>query len=88
MNEWGPDGPDHDMEASEIVSTSSTWFPERLTYILSNLSLLFPSLHTLDISFPDSIDCEDTFDVLLTGSPGDIEEDLYHHVFIKLLDFF
>jgi len=76
----------HDLEAADIVSSCSVWFPERLTYILSNLSTLFPSLHTLGIRFPDtSLDFPDSFGSMLYGE-SEIEEDSDYHVLIKLLN--
>lgn len=72
------------MSAQEMVSASSVWFPDRLTYILSNLTSLFPSLHTLGLSFPGTASTDE--DVIINGElPGE-HEDSDHHVLVELLD--
>lgn len=81
------DDPEHDMEASKIVASSSVWFPERLTYILSNLSSLFPSLDTLEVRISNTVyDSDDSFDFFLMDVPGEVEESSYHRVLEKLLN--
>lgn len=78
------------MDAQDIISQSSVWFPETLTYILSNLNTCFPSVDTLKLSFPGSCDQDDNFDIFLENVTGvdldELEEESYHHVLKKLLD--
>ena len=73
------------LEPREPVASPSIWYPEIFVYVLSNISILFPALHTLKIGFPNTMeDCDDSFDFMLQEFPN-IPEDSDHHLLLEHL---
>lgn len=80
----------HDQITQDLVASTSSWYPENLTYLLSNLSSLFPSLSTLVVRFPQTVfDCGGTADLFHEPPWDPLDVDNIGsslHILVKLLD--